>query len=258
MTTATLDPHAKELDDAFANAMSSPARPRSEPRAPADRDPEAPFGRDDEGKPIAKYGYKNDGTIRLSGAGRPSRNSPDQARVDERPQTPLDGKVVEGTDYTAGLIGTAGGVWLCMTAASKLPLGRLRVGKYGLPADSGARLAAQAFLFDQSKVQLAMALNTAAQHSARARSWAQKLASGDATWALTVASLAGPFLSMSLDLWKGQLDPETASAVRNMAAANDEAMEQVKAQFQAMAEQAEAEAQLAMVNGAQNAPQQAA
>ena len=253
MTTATADPKARELDDAFAKAMSGPARPRAEPKTPPEIDPEAPFGREDDGTPIAKYGYRNDGSIRLTGAGRPSRNAPDRARVDDRPAPPVtaDGKPAAEDDYTADLIGTAQGAWLCLTAASKLPLGKLRLGKFGLPPDASERMAAQAYLLDQSKVQLAMALGTAAKHNARARAWARKLASEDATWMLTVASLAGPFFGASLDLWKGSApDPEKAETIKNMAAANNETMEEVKAQFQAMVIRQQAEVMaLAQANG---------
>jgi hypothetical protein len=250
MTTLTdADPKARELDEAFAAAMSGPAKPRSEPVTPPEIDPEAPFGRDEQGQPIAKYGYRNDGTIRRTGAGRKSRDAPDRARVDEHPAAAVAGQAEQDDGgYTAGLVGTAQGAWLCLTAASKLPLGRLRVGRYGLPADAGPRMAAQAYLLDQSKVQLAMALNTAAQHNARARAWARKLASEDATWMLTVASLAGPFTASSIELWKsapGDGDQAQAQAraeaIGRMSAANEEIMETIKAQF----ELALAEAQLA-------------
>lgn len=246
MTTVTADPKARELDEAFATAMSGPAKPRSEPTTPPEIDPDAPFGRDDDGKPIAKYGYRNDGSIRLTGAGRKSKDA--RARVDERPAETqaIQDQAGGGDDYTAELIGTAQGAWLCLTAASKLPLGKLRLGKFGLPADASDRMAAQAYLLDQSKVQLAMALGTAAKHNARARAWARKLASEDATWMLTVASLAGPFVGASLDLWKGTtLAPDKAETVKTMAAANSERMEEMKAQFEAMVAEAQAQAQLA-------------
>src|SRR5258708_3901618 len=207
MTTAVADPKARELDAAFTAAMSGPAKPRSEPKTPPEVDPEAPFGRDDSGTPIAKYGYRNDGTIRRTSAGRPSKDAPDRPRVDDKPAelTQADGKAAEGAedDLTAALVGPGQGAWVCLPATSKLPLGKLRLGKFGLPPDASERMAAQAYLLDQSKVQLAMALSTAAKHNARANVWARKLASEDATWMLTVASLAGPFVGASLDLWNG-------------------------------------------------------
>lgn len=206
MSTDTIDPKARELDDAFADAMSRPARPRSEPTAPPELDPQAPFGRDEAGDPIAKYGYKNDGSLRLAGGGRKSQSAPDRPRVaDEAPtvQAGDPGPAPSGHDYTEAVADTADGIWLAVTAASKLPLHRLRIGKYGLPADIGDRIGAQAFVLSHHKYRLAAALNEAAKHSDRARRLAEKCEGGDLSWVLTVGALALPAMFQSAAIWKG-------------------------------------------------------
>jgi hypothetical protein len=207
--------------------MTGPARPRSEPKTPPEIDPSAPFGRDDSGQPIAKFGYKNDGSLRMTGAGRRSKDAPDAARVDEHPvdPKPVDGKVLDG-DYTQSLAEAADGIWLCMTAASKLPLGRLRLGKFGLPKDTSQKIGAQAFVFSQHKYRLAAALNEAAKHNARARRMAEKMAGGDLSWVLTVGALALPAVFHSMALWKGDasLSEMELPPVAELAARNDAQM----------------------------------
>lgn len=216
MPIPAADPRAQELDSQFAAAMTGPQKPRSEPKAPKEIDPEAPFGRDDSGAPIEKYGRTTDGRIRRSAGGRkPSRKDPEAPRTTDRPDPaspaePKRGEVVSPADLSQDLADAADGVWLMMTGASRLPLGRLRIGKYGLPENAGDRLAAQAFVFSQHKYRLAAALNEAAQHNARARRLADKLAGGDVSWVLTVGALAMPFAMHSLALWKGEADKQLA------------------------------------------------
>jgi hypothetical protein len=77
--TIPLDPDAVDRD--FAAAMAAPpngAAAKPEYPAPPKRDPAAPHGRDKDGKPIAKYGYKADGTPRMvpPGSGRPAKERP--------------------------------------------------------------------------------------------------------------------------------------------------------------------------------------
>ena len=243
------DPRAKELDAAFEAAMSGPAKPRSEPKAPPTVDHDAPFGRDGDGNPVEKYGRTVDGKVRRSPAGRKSRSAQDAARTaPAAPATqPAAGKVTSAVDYTDGLVGAADGIWLCLSAASKLPLGKLRVGKFGLPADTGEKVAAQAYLLDRCKGQLVVALNEAAKHNARAEALARKLATGDASWVLTVGSLAMPFVTSSVALWKG----DERLSVKEMAAANETELDRVMETLNEQARQIQAQA-LAVADPGQN------
>lgn len=241
MPIPAADPNAQDLDAAFAAAMQGPAKPRSEPKTPPEVDHDAPFGRADDGTPKAPYGYKPDGSIKRSAGGRPPKDDP------ERPRTgkvvpPADAKaqvkLQASDDFTEGLIGAADGIWLCMTAASKLPLSRLGIGKYRIPESIPQRIGAQAHLFDQSKGQLVVALNEAAKHNARAHAIAAKLSEGDATWVLTVASMAGPFVAGSIALWKGDERLDVAAMAAANEAQMDAVMEALSAQAKAIQEQA--------------------
>lgn len=253
MPVPDADPKAKELDAAFAAAMEGPAKPRSEPKAPPEVDPDAPFGRDDQGEPIAKYGYHPDGRVKRSAGGRPPKNAPDQARVTDHPAAPIEGKVVAGPDYTADLVDAADGFWLMGTAMSKLPLGRLRVGRFGLPQDAGDRLAAQAYIVNQHKFRLAAAVNLAAHHNVRAKRLAEQLAGGDLTWVLSFGALAAPFIAHSAAVWKGpdalaemEMPPVAELAKRNEAQMGQymnaiaEEAQRIQAAADAAADQAQA------------------
>lgn len=245
------DPRAKDLDQQFAAAMTGPQKPRSEPKAPKEIDPDAPFGRDDAGEPIAKYGRTAEGKIKRSAGGRPSKKDPDHARVADAlagssPGEPKDGKVVSPKDYTADISEAADGLWLLMTGASRLPLGRLRVGKIGLPKNAGDRLGAQAAVLSMHKHRLAVALNEAAQHNARARRLAEACAGGDVSWVITVGALALPFAFQSLEVWKADGQPGSAD-VAGLARQNRAQMAEFMQQMMdgARAIQAEADAHAA-------------
>lgn len=204
------DPQAAELDGVFAAAMSGPARPRSEPKAPKEINPEAPFGLEDDGiTPKTPYGRTSDGRIKRSAGGRPKNGKgPDAARVTDKPaalpattgdtRTPAEAS----KDYTKDIADAASGIWLMLTSASKLPLGRLRIGRYGLPVDAQDKIAAQAYVFHAHEHRLAAALNEAAQHSARARRLAEALETGDISWVLTVGALTMPFATHTIALWR--------------------------------------------------------
>jgi hypothetical protein len=76
-TIPKADPGAAELggenalDAEWQKAMEGPSLPR-EPGPPPEVDPDAPFGREDDGTAKAPYGLKVDGTPRRSAAGRRS------------------------------------------------------------------------------------------------------------------------------------------------------------------------------------------
>lgn len=242
MAIPEADPRAQDLDAAFAEAMSAPAKPRVEAKAPPEIDPDAPMGRDDDGNPLAPFGHNKDGSIRRTNAGRRAKDDPDQPRVG-KVIPPQDKKTnskksfASEDDFTEGLVGAADGLWLLMTAAARLPIPNVGLGRFRLPQDLGTKLGAQAYVFDQSKGSLVVALNEAAKHNAKAHALAAKLSEGDATWVLTVASLAGPFLASSVALWKGdaRLDVSAMNAANERQM--DNVMEQLKAQAQAIAEQ---------------------
>jgi hypothetical protein len=235
------DPAAKDLDAAFAAAMEGPARPRSEAKAPPEIDPEAPFGRDEHGEPIAKYGRTKDGKIKRSAGGRPPKDDPNRPRVGPAPPSQPDAPAAAsgGRDYTEGLAGAADGAWLVLSTASKLPLKTVPVLGQFLPDPQ--KIAAQAYLLSRSKGSLVVALNEAAKHNARANALAAKLSEGDATWVLTVASLAGPFVGASLALWRGDEQLDVAA----MAKANEAQLDQVMTALNEQAEQIQAQAALA-------------
>lgn len=250
MPIAAADPRAKELDAAFEQAMSGLAKPRSEPKTPPEIDPEAPFGRDDSGAPIEKYGRHPDGRIKRSAGGRPPKNAPDAARVTDRPEPekPKEGKVIAGPDYTADLVEAADGFWLMGTSLAKLPLGRLRVGKIGFPRNASDVLSAQAYILHQHKFRLAAALNEAAHHNGRAKHMAEKLAGGDLTWVLTVGALAAPFIAHSAAVWKGEEAlaememPTLAELAKRNEAQMGAYMDQIAAEAARIQEEADAQA----------------
>ena len=89
-TLTSPDGAAVPMDPEFARAMAAP-EPGAKPDypAPPKRDALAPHGRDADGKPIAKYGYKADGVPRVvpAGPGKPSKA--DKARTQApAPRTP--------------------------------------------------------------------------------------------------------------------------------------------------------------------------
>lgn len=218
MPVKEADPAAKSLDAAFAEAMGAPAKPK-EPAPPPETDPEAPHGRDDDGKPLAPFGLTKEGKPRRSTAGRKPKE--DQARVSPAAGQPAAGEAKTGTvvakkDYSGALGETADSLWVALTVLGQLPLDKIPLlGR--IPAGKGAtlgsrlagaevKLAAQAHILAAHKAPMVSALNLAAQNNARARRLAEKLETGDATWVLMCGALAAPVLVASRELWSGKLD----------------------------------------------------
>lgn len=243
------DPRARELDEAFALAASGPARPRAEATTPAEVDQDAPFGRGDDGSPIAPYGLTKDGRPKRSAGGRPPKDSPDHARTATPEQVvktagPRHARP-EPHDWTGELNGLADAAWFGMSAISKVApnvpvIGRLIPDK---------KLAAQAFVLSETKPQLIAAVNLAAQHNARASAFCQRLEGGDGLWALTAMFMVMPVLSVSMTIWKGdeaELKASELPTLAEMAERNetrmDEMITRINAQIAAATENVMTEA----------------
>lgn len=260
MPVSAAHPDAVKLDDAFAAAMDTPGRPR-EPGPPPEVDNDAPFGRDDEGKPLAPFGLRKDGKPKLSAAGR--KASEDQPRVGETQPArdgKDDGKKQETAEdaqaagkYAAKIAETLEVFWLGGTVAAdvgpKIPV----IGRF-LPDQD--KLHAQAATLLACKDQLAGALDICAQHNESARRLAEKLSTGSAGWALNAAFMVLPFVGTSMQIWGKQdrvYDPETREPLPTLAeqlAAQNRAslsayMERIAAAAEAAAMAAQEQAQAA-------------
>jgi hypothetical protein len=244
------DPRAAELDSAFAAAMAGPSKPK-EAAAPPEIDRDAPHGRDEAGAPLEPHGRNKDGSIRRSAAGR--RPKDDQARTapaDEHAAAP-DGAgkpvAIEPADFSAGLMDFAEAAWFGGSVVAKVGPRLPIVGRL-VP---GQKLAATMAVFDTQRPALAMALNLAAQHDARARRLAVKLAEGEASWALTCMFMVAPFTSAVAAVWQGDKAlaeremPALAVLVQDNEDALDRMFTRISSQMEA-AQQAQAAAQAAI------------
>ena len=190
---------APEVGAAFADALAAdagftepvvdvPSPPKRE-----DRDPEAPFGRDADGSPIAPHGIGVNGRPRLKpptpGAGRPPKNG-EKPRVQDKPAAVVPAGPPR--DYRADLAGTAETVW--MLAAM-------------IPATQ-----AYAALWRQCTPGMVLAWNEAAQQNARVRREIEKL-SGDGSWAwvIAVGTATTPLLLGAWELMRPMKDPNEAA-----------------------------------------------
>ena len=240
------DPRAKELDAAFAAAAAGPARPRAEAKTPGEVDQDAPFGRAEDGSPIAPHGLTKDGRVKRSAGGRPAKGSPDQARTGEpgKPEDKPGAAKPDPHDWTAELDGFGDAVWFGMSAISKVAPKVPLVGKI-LPSE---KLAAQAFVLSETKPRLVAAVNLAAQHNARAEKFCRRLEGGDGLWALTAMFMVMPVVSLSMTVWTGKdaefIEAELPSRAE-MAKMNegkmDEAIARINAQIIAATEAATAQ-----------------
>lgn len=252
MPVKEADPAAKSLDEAFAAAMAGPAKPR-EVAAPPEVDREAPHGREDDGTPKAPYGWTKGGKDgpprpKLSTAGRkPTRD--EQARTVAvqpagEPAAPggKPGKALEPRDFSAGLMDAGESLWFGASIAAKVGPQIPILGRF-IP---GRKLAATAAVFDAERPRLAAALNLAAQHDARARKLASKLADGDAGWALSVMFMVAPFTGAVAAIWQGDkaLAERELPSLAELAKRNEAAMDRMLAKITAtmeLAQQAQAE-----------------
>jgi hypothetical protein len=251
MPVRAADPDAKALDEAFETAMGAPAKPH-EPEAPPDADPDAPFGRDEDGTAKAPYGLTKEGKPRRSNAGRKSKDDASRTTAaaaggGQAAEDKGAGTAAAGHDYTVALSEFGDAVWFGASALGKggssIPL----IGKY-LPE---RKIAAQAAIFKSYKPSLVGAVNVAAQHNAKARRFAQSIESGDITWVVMVGFMVMPFLTMSAAIWKDSeknpaLERMDLPGIATLAGRNDKALdaylERINAEMERMAEQQQAEA----------------
>lgn len=246
MPVSAAHPDAVKLDEAFAAAMSTPGAPR-EPGPPPEVDAGAPFGRDEDGAPLAPFGLRKDGKPKLSSAGR--KPTEEQARVGMAPAKADakdgTGKAAAATAaprrYAPAIAETLEVFWLGGTVVGQVGPEIPVVGRF-LP--DGDRLQAQSALLLTYKDNLAGALDICAQHNESARKLAEKLSSGAGGWALNAAFMLLPFVGASLKVWakeqpavdaEGNVLPTTAQV---LAAQNREAFGQYMADLAARAEAA--------------------
>lgn len=238
MPVKDADPRAVTLDAAFAEAMGQPGKPR-EPGPPPEVDNAAPFGRDDNGDPIAPHGLRKDGTPKLSAAGR--KPAEEKARVSDTMTEPAKAAPATAAPgmFAPAIAETLESVWLGMTvvgtAGADLPV----VGPM-IPAD---KVQAQAAVVLTFKDNIAGALDLCAQHNAMARRLAEKMSGGQVGWALNAMMMMVPVVSTSMQVWgkqEPQLHPETGQPMPTLAetlaaqnrAALDDYMNRLAAQAQ--------------------------
>ena len=255
MPVKEADPAAKSLDEAFAAGMAGPAKPR-DAAPPPEVDHEAPHGRDDDGQPIARYGLNKDGSVRRSAAGRKPKD--EQARtVAVQPEAGATSvTALAPKDFSAELMDAGETIWFAGSMAAKVGPQIPILGRF-IP---GRKLAATMAVFDVERPRLAAALNLAAQHDARARKLAARLADGDAQWALTVMFMTAPFAGAAAAIWQGDkaLAQRELPSLDELAKRNEAAMDRMLAKITTQmeaAQQAQAEEmqrQLAATTVAQN------
>ncbi|HUY44222.1 MAG TPA: hypothetical protein VMV92_00635 [Streptosporangiaceae bacterium] len=256
MPVKAADPAAVSLDAAFAAAMDGPAKPREAP-APPEVDHSAPHGRDAGGNPVVKYGHNKDGSIRRSPAGRKPKD--EQARTTAaQPAVELTARPgLPPRDFSAALMDAGETLWFGGSVVARVGPQIPLVGRF-VP---GRKLSATMAVLDAERPRLAAALNLAAQHDARARKLAVKLADGEVQWALTCLFMLAPFTGAVAAVWQGdtalserQLPSLDELGTRNEAAL-DAALSRITMQMetaqaqQAAAVQGEMEAAMAAQNG---------
>lgn len=252
MAVEQADPRAVALDTAFAEAMGATPKPK-EPGPPPEVDRDAPHGRDEAtGEPLAPYGKTRDGRPKLSPAGRKPRDPDDKARLAKEGQAQAAAPAkpasvqLEPHDFAGPLMDAGETIWFGGSILAKVGPQIPVLGKF-VPA---RKLAATMAVFDAERPRLAAALNLAAQHDARARKLAERLASGDAGWALTCMFMVVPFTSTVAAVWQ-TTDQNNVLAERelpgldDLAAANEAALDRMftKISEQMAAAQAAAAAQ---------------
>lgn len=234
MPVKAADPDAQTLTDAFADAMGAPARPK-DPPPQGEIDPEAPHGRDGDGKPLAPFGLTAEGRPRRSNAGR-KRKDPDDAPRTVKPdagggQAPdgAEGHALEPRDFSAPLMDAGESLWFGGSVLARVGPQVPLVGRF-VP---GKKLAATMAVFDSERPRLAAALNEAAQHDKRARRLAEKLATGDVGWALTCMFMVAPFTGAVAAIWQGDdaLKERELPTLAELATTNEKAMDAMLARI---------------------------
>lgn len=225
-TLATADGKPVDLDQTdaeFAKAMTAPRSDDPEAPAPPKRDPadpEAPFGRNDDGTVKAPYGLKADGSVRRSAGGRPPRmiEAPKGAQGNDKDKG--KGKPQGGgrtaQEYAQGLAEFLGGVQLVL-AVVPIPNENIRV---------HARY--QAAVIEQTGDGLATGVGTVAEHNAMVRWGVEKITQGGGAWIFPAVMAIAPFAVSTAMLWNAPVTPEMAAGAKRI---EDEAMARLKAEM---------------------------
>jgi hypothetical protein len=191
-------------DDAKVTAPEMPGPPRRDKPS----DPDAPHGRDDDGKPLAPHGVNRKTgrpNLRPGGPGRPAKGD-DSAKPRTRDATSADatpkgkeGKLaLEPADYAGPLMEASETIWFGGSMVAKIGPQIPLLGRF-VP---GRKLGATCAVFDAERPRLCAALNLAAQHDAKARKLAEKLAGGEVSWALTCMFMVAPFTGAVAAVWQ--------------------------------------------------------
>jgi len=245
MTVAQADPRAQALDEAFAGAMGAAPKPK-EPPAPPETDRDAPHGRGEDGEPLAPYGLTRDGRPKLSPAGRKPKDPDGKARLaKDGPGAQGEGMQLqlEPHDFSGPLMDAGETIWFGGSVLAKLGPQIPVVGRL-VP---GRKLAATMAVFDTERPRLAAALNLAAQHDARARRLAERLATGDAGWALTAMFMVAPYTGTVAAIWQTTEEHDVLAerdlpGLAELAAANEAALDRMFAKITDQMAQAQAAA----------------
>lgn len=199
----------------FARAMAVPEPGADDaPDYPAPRrrrNPDAPFGLDDNGKPKAPYGFGVNGKPRqnMPGPGRGGKKA-DKPRV--QAATKAVAAELPARDYSADLAESIDGFWVALAF---------------LPPTQ-----AQATILKGNKNGLVAGLNLSAQHNPYVRRGIEYFC-GEAAWMINAAMLVAPFAIQSIALW---VKPDS---LKNMGTSREELAEIAQADFKAYVEQQE-------------------
>jgi hypothetical protein len=215
---------------AAGEAPDVPAPPRR-----AERDPDAPHGRDAGGKPLAPHGLKADGTPRVKPAGPGRPKDDDKPRVAAVTQTADTGKVSgggAGPDYSGALMAFGTSVWFAGSGVRGWQFGKRKARDGSVrPLVSVPDLRPYAAVFhDQLPVQVA-AWNEAAKQNPTVRGWVEKLAGGEGSvsWVLGVAVASAGLVGACAELAKAPQEVRDQAAAYNDACAREHVADLVKA-----------------------------
>lgn len=232
---ATADGKAIDLEAEgereFARAMAAPEPPADDtPDYPAPRrrrNPDAPFGLDEDGKPKAPYGFGVNGKPRqnMPGPGRGGKKA-DKPRVQAAAKTAA--VELPARDYSADLAESVDGLWVALAF---------------LPPTQ-----AQATILKANKNGLVAGLNLSAQHNPYVRRGIEYFC-GEAAWMINAAILVAPFAIQSAALW---FRPDS---LRNLGTSREELASVAQADFKAYVEEQE-KALAEMVEEKRHAEQQ--
>jgi hypothetical protein len=204
---------ADGVEDAFRAALEKDAG--TESGAPADipapprksdiADPDAPFGRAENGEPLTPHGTnKKTGKPNLRKPGKPPKD--DQARV-QAPRKEGESPSTPKRDYSAEIGELVDGTWMLLSSAP-VPVPRLRT-----------RIHAQAALINMNKPGLVKGINLMAQNNEVIGHGVEKLTAGSASWVLPAMFALGPFVAQSVMMWRSP----AAGDVEELANGNQEA-----------------------------------